>query len=187
MLRTSRTIGRSTLRMLRGPHRYFHVILVSSLILVAALHLAATPTQPVPSMLQTQQFEVVNASGVVVFSVRATEAGGRVEVRDGRGATIFSAGADPDEPQRFGIWEHSRNEMASQRRDLERQRRDVYNLTRRLQEIERQTQLSSRATRSGNEFSQYRSALARHDREIDSLERQINRLRRQLDSLERRQ
>jgi uncharacterized coiled-coil protein SlyX len=183
-----RRAGLSTLRLLkRVCRRYFHLILVTGLILVAGLHLAATPTRPVPTMIQAQQFKVVNAKGAVVFSVRATEAGGRIEVRDGTGVVIFSAGVDPDHPQRFGLWEQSRNEIASQRRDLERQRRDLYNLTRRLQEIERQNQLSSGAARGGNEFDQYRSALARQDRAIDSLERQINRLSHKVDSLERRQ
>lgn len=187
MLRTRRTIGLSTLRMLlHGSRRYCRLMLVSSLILVAVLHVAATPTQPVPTLIQTQQLEVVNPAGVVVFSVRATASGGRIEVRGQTGATIFSAGADPDDPQPLGLWEQSRQEIASQRRDLERQRQDLSSLTRRLQEIERQNQRPNRATSSGNEFDQYRSALARQDREIDNLERDINRLSRQLDSLERR-
>ena len=188
MLRTRRTIGLSTLRMLlHGSRRYCRLMLVSSLILVAVLHVAATPTQPVPTLIQTQQLEVVNPAGVVVFSVRATASGGRIEVRGQTGATIFSAGADPDDPQPLGLWEQSRQEIASQRRDLERQRQDLSSLTRRLQEIERQNQRPNRATSSGNEFDQYRSALARQDRELANLERQISRLSHQIDSLERRQ
>lgn len=172
--------------LLRGSRRYCRLLLVSGLTLAAGLHLAATPTQPVTAIMQTQHLEVVNAEGTVVFSVRATETGGRLEVRDGAGATMFSAGADPDDPKRFGLWEQSRQEIASQRRDLERQRRDVYHLARRLQEIERQKRQPSRATGNDNEFDQYRSALARQDRELDNLEREVNRLSRQLDSLERR-
>jgi len=182
-----RTIGLSMWRiLLRGFGRSCRLLIVSGLTLAAGLHLAATSTQPVSAIMQTQHLEVVSAEGTVVFSVRATETGGRLEVRDRAGATIFSAGADPDDPKRFGLWEQSRQEIASQRRDLERQRRDVYHLTRRLQEIERQKQQPSRATGNGNEFDQYRSALTRQDRELDNLEREVGRLSRQLDSLERR-
>jgi len=137
--------------------------------------------------MRTQHFEVVNAKGAVVFSIRATEAGGRLEVQDSTGATVFSVGVDPNDPEQVGLWEQSRQEVASQSRDIERQRRDLYSLTRRLQEIERQNQLSSRTLSGGTTVDQYRSALARQDREIANLERQISRLSRQIDSLERRQ
>ncbi|WP_089936842.1 hypothetical protein [Candidatus Entotheonella palauensis] len=170
MLGTRRTIG-----------------IVSGLVLAAGLYLTATPTQSVPSIMQAQQLEVVNADGTIVFSIRAAEAGGRLEVRDGAGATIFSAGVDPDDPKRFGLWEQSQRTIASQRRDLERQRRDLNHLITRLQEFERQNLKLGRNTRRGHEIDQYRSALARQDREIDNLERQVNRLSRQLNSLERRQ
>jgi septal ring factor EnvC (AmiA/AmiB activator) len=143
------------------------------------------PTQSVPSIMQAQHFEVVNAKGAIVFSIRATEAGGRLEVQDGKGATVFSVGVDPNDPEQIGLWEQSRQEIASQSRDLERQRRDLYSLTRRVQEIERKTPLSSHPSSAGNAFDQYRSELARHDRELDNLERQISRLSRQIDSLER--
>lgn len=188
MLWTRRMMGVSMLHTLAGwCRRHCRLILISGLMLAAGLHLAATPTQSVPNIMRTQYFEVVNAKGAVVFSIRATEAGGRLEVQDSTGATVFSVGVDPNDPEQFGLWEQSRQEIASQRRDLERQRRDLYNLTRRLQEFERQNQLSSRTLSGGNAFDQYQSALARQDREIANLERQISRLSRQIDSLERRQ
>lgn len=161
--------------------------IVSGLILVAGLHLAATPTQSGPTTVRAQQVEVVNTEGTVVFSIRATEAGGRLEVRNRAGEMIFSAGSDPDDPTPVELWEQSRQDLASQRRDLARQRRDLYQLARQVQEIERQTQLPSHTTRRGHELDQYRSALARQDRDIDNLERQVSRLSRQLNSLERRQ
>ncbi len=161
--------------------------MVSGLILAFGWYLAATPSQSVPSIMQAQQFEVVNAEGRIVFSIRATEAGGRLEVRDGAGTTIFSAGVEPDAPTQFGLWEQSQRAIASQRRELERQRRDLHHLVTRLQEFERQNLKQSRTTRRGHELDQYRSDLARQDREIDNLERQVNRLSRQLNSLERRQ
>jgi hypothetical protein len=188
MLWTRRTIGVSMLRTLEGwCRRHCRLILISSLTLAAGLHLTVMPTQSVPSIMRTQHFEVVNAKGAVVFSIRATEAGGRLEVQDGTGATVFSVGVNPNDPEQFGLWEQSRQEIASQRRDLERQRRDLHSLTKRLQELERQNQLSSRTLSGGNAVDQYQSALARQDREIDNLERQISRLSRQIDSLERRQ
>lgn len=185
---TRQTIRRSIVPIRkRWSRRDFRLMLVGGLTLVAGLHLAATPSQSVPDTIQAQQFEVVNAAGAVVFSVRATDAGGRLEVRDRAGAIIFSAGPDLDDPQRLDLWERSQQEMSNQRRDLERQRRELYHLTRQLQSIERQSQQLSRATRPGNALDQHHSALARQDRELDQLERRINQLSRQLDSLERRQ
>lgn len=163
------------------------ISIVSGLILAAGLYLMATPGQSVPSIMQAQQVEVVNAEGTVVFSIRATEAGGRLEVRDGVGKMIFSAGVDLEAPQQFGLWEQSRRAIEGQRRDLERQRRDLNHLITRLQAFERQNLKLSRTTRRGHELDQYRNALARQDRKIDNLERQVNRLSRQLNSLERRQ
>ncbi len=161
--------------------------MVCVLTLAAGLHLAAAPTQSVPSIMRARQLEVVNAEGTVVFSVRATEAGGRLEVKNSTGATIFSTGSDPDGLQRFGLWEQSRQTIATQRRKIERQRRELNHLITRLQEFERQNLKLSRTTPHGNEFDQYRSALARQDREIDNLARRVSQLNRQLNSLERRQ
>ena len=148
--------------------------------LVVGLALAAAPAPSAPPVMQAQQWEVVNAAGAVVFSIRATEAGGRLEVRDGVGATIFSAGLDPANPTQVGLWEQSRQDIASQRRD-------IHHLTRRVQALERHTQSSNRAMKSGHAFDQQRSELARQERDIDRIERQINQLSRQLRALERRQ
>ncbi len=157
------------------------------LTLAVGLHLAAAPAQSVPSIVRAQQLEVVDADGTVVFRVRATEAGGRLEVKNRTGATIFSTGSDPEAPQRFGLWEQSRQTLATQRREIERQRRELNHLIARLQEFERQSLKPSRATPRGNDFAQYRSALARQDRDIDNLERRVSQLARQLNLLERRQ
>src|SRR5688572_6424269 len=114
MLWTRRTTGLSIWRLLEGwCRRHFRFMLISSLTLVVGLQLAATPTQSVPTMMRAQRFEVVNPEGTVVFSVRATEAGGRLEVQDGTGATVFSIGVDPNDPKQFGLWEQSRQEIAS--------------------------------------------------------------------------
>lgn len=170
MLWTRRTIG-----------------ILGALTLAAGLHLAATPSQSVTSPLRAQQVEVVNEEGTVVFSIRATEAGGYLEVRDGQGATIFSVGLLPDTPQQVGQWEQSRREIANQRRNLERQQRDLNHLTTRLQVLERQNLKLSRTAGRGHEIDQYRHTLARQDREIENLEQRVSQLSRQLNSLERRQ
>ena len=146
---------------------------------VIGLTLAAAPTPSAPPVMQAQQWEVVNAAGAVVFSVRATEAGGRLEVWDSAGATIFSAGLNPTDPKQVGLWEQSRQDIANQRRDL-------HQLTRRVQTLERRDQQSSRAIPSSYALDQQRSELARQEREIDRLERQINQLSRQLQALTRR-
>jgi hypothetical protein len=154
--------------------------------MIAGLTLAAAPTQPVAERRRTERLEVVNEAGRIVFVVRGTEQGGRMEVKDNAGAIVFSAGAMPDDAKQAGLWEQTVHEVAALRRDLTHQRQEFQLLARQFQEGERENQRLRRLLQRDIPAATQSQDLARHERVLDSLERRIQQLDSKINRLERR-
>lgn len=172
--------------MARTPRFKQRVRLSGGLVLIAALTLAAAPTQPVAGRLQVYRLEVVNEDGQSIFVVQSTKQGGRMEVKNNDGAIVFSAGAMPDDAKQAGLWEQTVHEIAALRRDLTRQRQEFQLLTRQFQEGERDNQRLHRLMQRDMPAATQNHDLARHERALDSLERRIQQLDSQVNRLQRR-
>jgi hypothetical protein len=160
--------------------------LSGGLVMIAALTLAAAPTQPVAERLQAHRLEVLNEDGQIVFIVQSTKQGGYMEVRNNDGAIVFSVGAMSDDAKQAGSWEQTVHEIEALRRDLTRQRQEIQLLTRQLQEGERENQRLRRLMQRDIPAATQSQDLARHERELDSLERRIQQLDSKINRLERR-
>ena len=158
----------------------------AGLALLVGVTLADTPTGSAPERLQAQRLEVLNEAGQIVFMVHATKSGGRLEVKNEAGMVVFSAGTDPDDPVRVEVWEQTRPELASLRRDLTRQRQQLHDVTRQLREVERQSQQLQRTLHRRDTGMLHRQDLEQHHRELEALERQVRKLSRQVGTWERR-
>jgi hypothetical protein len=166
--------------------RYPRLVLTAGLAIMALVTLAATTSQPVPTVMQAKRFEVVDDAGNVRFAAYTTGKGGRVEVRNDAVAIIFSAGLAEDEQALPGTWERLRLDVEQQQRDISGQEQTLNSLTRRLQEVERQQQSLRRADQHEQEVDRRLRDLEQQRRTLDMLERQVYQLSREVDRLERR-
>ena len=153
-----------------------------SVALIAGLSLAATSTPSSPPAIQTQRLEVVNTSGEPVVVIRHTAQGGRLEVMNEAGATIFSVGGSSSDSDPLPSWDRARHDITILQRELANQRQNVHGLAKQLQGLARQQQKLQRR----NNPSDSRHDLAALRRNLDSLDHEVRRLSRQIDTLKRR-
>lgn len=153
--------------------------------ILAALSIAAQTAPSAPTVVRATRLEVVDAAGHVVFTVSASEKGGRLEVLNHEGQETFSAGIRQDTGLP-GLWERQLRTFEQQQRAFDQQRQTLTQVGHQLYALEQQSRRGGEADLPRREIEQQRRDLDQQRRDLDQQRRQLDALERQLRSLERR-